>query len=294
MLKIQGLNKTYGNGVQALNQVSLDIPKGMYGLLGPNGAGKSSLMRTIASLQTADSGTISLDNVDVLQQVDHLRQRLGYLPQEFGVYPRTSPLAFLDHIATLKGVINKKERRELVENLLVQTNLWDARKKNMTTFSGGMKQRIGIAQALIGQPELVIVDEPTAGLDPVERRRFHNLLASIGEDVVVILSTHIVEDVSDLCSRMAIMAGGKIQSEGEPQDLMNQMQGKLWRQVVNNNQVDDVRRSVNVLATRRVAGRTEIKVSADEPPPGFDPAQPNLEDVYFATLDKAGFTVDVD
>ena len=294
MLKIQGLNKTYGNGVQALNQVSLDIPKGMYGLLGPNGAGKSSLMRTIASLQTADSGTISLDNVDVLQQVDHLRQRLGYLPQEFGVYPRTSPLAFLDHIATLKGVINKKERRELVENLLVQTNLWDARKKNMTTFSGGMKQRIGIAQALIGQPELVIVDEPTAGLDPVERRRFHNLLASIGEDVVVILSTHIVEDVSDLCSRMAIMAGGKIQSEGEPQDLMNQMQGKLWRQVVNNNQVDDVRRSVNVLATRRVAGRTEIKVSADEPPPGFDPAQPNLEDVYFATLDKAGFAVDVD
>ena len=294
MLKIQGLNKTYGNGVQALNEVSLDIPKGMYGLLGPNGAGKSSLMRTIASLQTADSGAISLDDVDVLQQVDHLRQRLGYLPQEFGVYPRTSPMAFLDHIATLKGVINKKERRELVENLLVQTNLWDARKKNMTTFSGGMKQRIGIAQALIGQPELVIVDEPTAGLDPVERRRFHNLLASIGEDVVVILSTHIVEDVSDLCSRMAIMAGGKILSEGEPQDLINQMQGKLWRQVVNNNQVDDVRRSVNVLATRRVAGRTEIKVSADEPPPGFESAQPNLEDVYFATLDKAGFTVDVD
>ena len=294
VLKILGLNKTYGNGVQALNGVTLEIPKGMYGLLGPNGAGKSTLMRTIATLQSADDGDISLGDVDVLEQVDHLRQRLGYLPQEFGVYPRTSPLAFLDHIATLKGVTNKPERRDLVENLLVQTNLWDVRKKNMTTFSGGMKQRIGIAQALIGQPELVIVDEPTAGLDPVERRRFHNLLASIGEDVVVILSTHIVEDVSDLCSRMAIMAGGKILSEGEPEGLIEQIQGKLWRVVVANTEVDQVRQSVDVLATRRVAGRTEIKVFADSAPAGFEAAEPNLEDVYFATLDQAGYSVDVD
>lgn len=294
VLKIEGLNKTYGNGVQALKGVSLAVPKGMYGLLGPNGAGKSTLMRTIATLQNADSGSVLLDEVDVSQQVDHLRQRLGYLPQEFGVYPRTSPTAFLDHIATLKGVTNKADRRDLVENLLVQTNLWDVRKKNMTTFSGGMKQRIGIAQALIGQPELVIVDEPTAGLDPVERRRFHNLLASIGEDVVVILSTHIVEDVSDLCSRMAIMAGGQILSEGEPQDLIEQMQGKLWRVVVANTEVDDVRASVDVLATRRIAGRTEIKVCAEASPVGFEPAEPNLEDVYFATLAQAGFSVDVD
>ena len=294
VLKIQGLNKTYGNGVQALKDVSLDIPKGMYGLLGPNGAGKSSLMRTIATLQNADSGTITFDGVDVPADVDHVRRRLGYLPQEFGVYPRTSPLAFLDHIATLKGVTSKAERRDLVENLLVQTNLWDVRKKNMTTFSGGMKQRIGIAQALIGQPELVIVDEPTAGLDPVERRRFHNLLAGIGEDVVVILSTHIVEDVSDLCSRMAIMAGGRILSEGEPQDLIEQMRGRLWRLVVANTEVDDTRARVDVLATRRTAGRTEIKVFAEKAPQDFEVAEPHLEDVYFATLDQAGFSVDVE
>ena len=294
MLKIDGLTKTYANGVEALKGISLEIPKGMFGLLGPNGAGKSTLMRTISTLQSADEGQVVLNGIDVATDVTHLRRTLGYLPQEFGVYPRTSPLAFLDHIATLKGIIDKRDRADLVENLLVQTNLWDVRKKNMTTFSGGMKQRIGIAQALIGQPELIIVDEPTAGLDPVERRRFHNLLASIGEDVVVILSTHIVEDVADLCTRMAIMAGGKILSEGEPQDLIGELEGELWRTVVMHDEVDEVRSNVDVLATRRVAGRTEVKTCSQSAPVGFEPASPGLEDVYFATLANAGFSVDVD
>lgn len=294
MLSISGLNKTYANGVQALQGVTLEIPKGMYGLLGPNGAGKSTLMRTIATLQAPDAGTVVLDGVDVQANVDEFRRKLGYLPQEFGVYPRTSPLAFLDHIAVMKGVVNRGERKELVEHLLAQTNLWDARKKHMTTFSGGMKQRIGIAQALIGSPELVIVDEPTAGLDPVERRRFHNLLAGIGEDVVVILSTHIVEDVAELCSRMALMAGGRILREGDPQSLVDELQSRLWRTVVDNHEVDALKAQVEVLATRRTAGRTEVKVCADSSPPGFEAAQPNLEDVYFATLLESGFSVDVD
>ncbi len=294
MLNIAALDKTYGNGVQALKDVSLEIPKGMYGLLGPNGAGKSTLMRTIATLQAPDTGAVSFDGQDVLADVDALRRRLGYLPQEFGVYPRTSPLTFLDHIAIMKGVADKNERKTLIENLLVQTNLWDVRKKNMTTFSGGMKQRIGIAQALIGNPELVIVDEPTAGLDPVERRRFHNLLASIGEEVVVILSTHIVEDVADLCSRMAIMAGGQILREGEPHALISELDGRLWRVVVANTEVEPIRAELDVLATRRVAGRSEVKVHADTPPVGFEPATPTLEDVYFVTLRAAGFSVDVE
>lgn len=294
MLSICGLDKTYSNGVHALQGVSLEIGAGMYGLLGPNGAGKSSLMRTIATLQTPDSGTIQFDGIDVLTQPDALRRRLGYLPQEFGVYPRTSPLTFLDHIAVLKGIALPGERKDLVEQLLVQTNLWDVRKKSMSTFSGGMKQRIGIAQALIGDPSLVIVDEPTAGLDPVERRRFHNLLASIGEDVVVILSTHIVEDVADLCSQVAIMAGGRILAEGDPQSLVASLDDQLWRVVVNNNEVDDIRTQVEILSSRRVAGRTEVKVKAEAPPVGFEPAQPNLEDVYFATLLGAGISVDVE
>ncbi|MEM7099120.1 MAG: ABC transporter ATP-binding protein [Pseudomonadota bacterium] len=294
MLNIQGLTKTYANGVEALKGVSLKVPKGMFGLLGPNGAGKSTLMRTVATLQSADDGTVELNGSDVGADVTRLRRTLGYLPQEFGVYPRTSPLAFLEHIATLKGITDKGDRSDLVENLLVQTNLWDVRKKNMTTFSGGMKQRIGIAQALIGQPELIIVDEPTAGLDPVERRRFHNLLASIGEDVVVILSTHIVEDVADLCTRMAIMAGGNILSEGEPQELIRELEGRLWRTVVTHNEADRVKDHVDVLTTRRVAGRTEIKTCAQAAPIGFEAAAPGLEDVYFATLAQAGFSVEVD
>ncbi len=294
MLEISSLSKTYDNGVQALRDVSLSIPKGMFGLLGPNGAGKSTLMRTLATLQAPDAGSVSLDGVDGLTEVDQIRRTLGYLPQEFGVYPRTSPLTFLDHVAVMKGVVDKKSRKDLVEHLLVQTNLWDVRKKNMTTFSGGMKQRIGIAQALIGDPSLVIVDEPTAGLDPVERRRFHNLLAAIGEDVVVILSTHIVEDVSDLCSRMAIMAGGTILDEGEPHDLIRVLEGKLWRRVEANHEVDDVRAQVSVLTSKRVTGKTELKVRADAAPAGFEAATPTLEDVYFATLREAGFSVDVD
>ena len=232
MLELRAVNKTYANGVQALNNVSLEIPKGMFGLLGPNGAGKSTLMRTIATLQSADTGEVVFNGVNTDGDVDGLRRQLGYLPQEFGVYPRTSPLTFLDHIAVLKGISSRADRHELVEKLLVQTNLWDVRKKSMTTFSGGMKQRIGIAQALIGSPSLIIVDEPTAGLDPVERRRFHNLLAEIGEDVVVILSTHIVEDVSDLCSRMAIMAGGQILREGEPLALVADLRGRLWQRFI--------------------------------------------------------------
>ena len=294
MLKLSGLTKTYGNGVQALNNVSLEVPKGMFGLLGPNGAGKSTLMRTISTLQAADAGTVHFNGQDTAKDVNYLRRRLGYLPQEFGVYPRTSPLAFLDHLAVMKGVTNSKERKALVEQLLVQTNLWDARKKSMTTFSGGMKQRIGIAQALIGQPELIIVDEPTAGLDPVERRRFHNLLAAIGEDVVVILSTHIVEDVSDLCSQMAIMAKGEILRQGEPLDLVAELKGKLWSRVVAKDEADQVRAEVEVLSTRRVAGQLEIKVVGDSQPSGFEPTEPNLEDVYFASLAAAGVDVDVD
>ncbi len=294
MLSIQGLQKTYGNGVQALAGINLEVPKGMYGLLGPNGAGKSTLMRTIATLQSADEGTVSFQDTDVAGDVDFLRQRLGYLPQEFGVYPRTSPLAFLDHLAVMKGVTNRLQRQAMVEGLLVKTNLWDLRKKSMTTFSGGMKQRIGIAQALIGAPELIIVDEPTAGLDPVERRRFHNLLAAIGEDVVVILSTHIVEDVSDLCSNMAIMAAGRILAEGEPLALVAQLNGRLWGKLVGKDEVERVRSQVDVLSTRRVSGRMEVKVMADQAPQGFHSIEPTLEDVYFHTLAQAGLDVDVD
>ncbi|XOV82614.1 MAG: ABC transporter ATP-binding protein [bacterium] len=294
MLEINALHKTYANGVKALDNVCLQIGSGMFGLLGPNGAGKSSLMRTIATLQEGDAGAVIFDGLDIARHPQQLRRRLGYLPQEFGVYPRMSPLTFLDHIAVMKGIAHRAERKHLVEQLLVQTNLWDVRKKSMTTFSGGMKQRMGIAQALIGSPDLVIVDEPTAGLDPVERRRFHNLLASIGDDVVVILSTHIVEDVADLCTRMAIMAAGSILLVGEPQQLITRMQGRLWRVVVANTEVEAIRNELEVLTTRRVAGRTEVKVIGDTPPVGFEPAQPNLEDVYFATLRDAGESVDVD
>ena len=294
MLSISDLSKTYANGVQALRGVSLDIPKGMFGLLGPNGAGKSSLMRTIATLQSADAGSVSLDGVDVQSDVDHLRQRLGYLPQEFGVYPRTSPLKFLQHLATLKGIATAADRNAVVEQLLVQTNLWEVREKNMTTFSGGMKQRIGIAQALLGDPQLVIVDEPTAGLDPVERRRFHNLLASIGEDVVVILSTHIVEDVADLCPKMAIMAGGQILSQGEPASLTAKLDGRLWSKSISAAELENERLENALLSVRRTAGQMEVKVQADEAPPGYVSANATLEDVYFAALMNAGFSVDVE
>ena len=293
MLSIQALDKTYSNGVHAMDAVTLDVPRGMFGLLGPNGAGKSTLMRSIATLQNADSGTVAFDGLDIAANVDELRHRLGYLPQEFGVYPRTSPLTFLDHVAALKGLSNRADRKAEVEHLLAQTNLWDVRKKSMTTFSGGMKQRVGIAQALIGQPELIIVDEPTAGLDPVERRRFHNLLADIGEEVVVILSTHIVEDVADLCSRMAIMANGRILRHGEPQQLIATLRGRLWQCTVAKAGLPELRDRVDVLSTRRTAGQLEVKTVADQAPPGFEPSQPSLEDVYFASLAEAGVDVEV-
>jgi len=291
MLQIEHLSKTYANGVEALKDVSLTIPTGMFGLLGPNGAGKSTLMRTLATLQEPDSGRIELNGTDVRANPDALRRRLGYLPQEFGVYPRVSPQAMLNHLAILKGIGNRAERAGLVERLLVQTNLWDVRKKNLDTFSGGMRQRFGIAQALIGEPALIIVDEPTAGLDPAERRRFHNLLTRIGEDVVVILSTHIVDDVSDLCTRMAIMGNGSILVEGEPAALIGKLEGRLWKQIVPVPEVAMLRERLPIVSTRLVGGRAEIRVVGAERPDSLDPAEPTLEDVYFATLQQHGIDV---
>jgi len=294
MLRIEHLSKTYSNGVAALKDVTLSIPAGMFGLLGPNGAGKSTLMRTLATLQAPDAGQIHLNEIDVLADTDLLRRRLGYLPQEFGVYPRVSPEAMLNHLAVLKGIGDRAQRSGLVERLLVQTNLWDMRRKNLDTFSGGMRQRFGIAQALIGAPELIIVDEPTAGLDPAERRRFHNLLARIGEDVVVILSTHIVEDVSDLCTRMAIMADGRILVEGEPAALIEKLAGRLWKKLVAPGDVASLRERLPIVSTRLVAGRTEIRVVGSERPDSLDAAEPTLEDVYFATLQQHGVNVVLD
>jgi len=294
-LRIQGLSKTYPNGVVALHQIDLEIPRGMFGLLGPNGAGKSSLMRTIATLQDPDEGSIYLDDLNVLENKETLRRTLGYLPQEFGTYPRTSPLVMLNHLAVLKGIGVKGERRELVEKLLIQTNLWDVRKNNIDTFSGGMRQRFGIAQALIGDPRLIVVDEPTAGLDPAERRRFHNLLVQIGQDVVVILSTHIVEDVSDLCPRMAIMGEGRILVEGKPQELIQRLEGRLWKKTVAWSEVAAIKKILPVVSTRMVAGRTEIRVVAESSPDaGLIATRPTLEDVYFATLEQHGVRVEWD
>ncbi len=295
MLTITGLSKTYANSVLALDDVTLQIPTGMFGLLGPNGAGKSTLMRTIATLQTPDSGQITLDGVDILKNKNELRRCLGYLPQEFGAYPRTSPEVMLHHIAVLKGIAERSSRNDLVEQLLVKTNLWDVRKKSIDTFSGGMKQRFGIAQALIGEPRLIIVDEPTAGLDPAERRRFHNLLTKIGEDVVVILSTHIVEDVSDLCPRMAIMGEGRILVEGAPGELTDRLRGRLWRTVVAMDEAPRLRQSLPVVSTRLVAGEVEIRVVAEQEPEGaMTAAEPTLEDVYFATLQQHGLNAELD
>ena len=295
MLKIDRLSKTYANGVQALVDVSLDVPRGMFGLLGPNGAGKSTLMRTIATLQSADSGSISLDGRDVLADPVGLRRALGYLPQEFGAYPRTSPEVMLNHIAVLKGIDDRKQRHGVIEQLLVQTNLWEVRKKSIDTFSGGMKQRFGIAQALIGEPSLIIVDEPTAGLDPVERRRFHNLLTRISEEVVVLLSTHIVEDVSDLCRRMAIMGDGQILVEGEPQLLIDKLRGRLWSKRVSMEDAPVLRRTLPVVSTRLVGGQMEIRVVAEnEPEGGLQGVEPTLEDVYFSTLLGHGLSVEHD
>jgi ABC-type multidrug transport system ATPase subunit len=285
MLKISNLSKTYPNGVEALKGVSLEIPTGMYGLLGPNGAGKSTLMRTIATLQQADSGSITLDDIDVLKEPSRLRRDLGYLPQDFGVYPRISALDMLDHMAVLKGFTIGKERKVVVEGLLQQTNLFDVRKKALAGFSGGMRQRFGIAQALIGDPRLIIVDEPTAGLDPEERNRFLNLLSDIGENKVVILSTHIVDDVTNLCPNMAIINKGRIVSEGKPGDLIDALAGSVWVKTVDKSDVEDHKSRHKVISSHMYAGRYRLHVLASsDPGDGFEPQNPDLEDVYFSTL----------
>ena len=288
MLRLDKLAHVYGNGTRALDGVDLVIPAGMFGLLGPNGAGKSTLMRTIATLQAPTSGSIMFDGIDVIAEPERLRRTLGYLPQDFGVYPRVSAYDMLDHMAVLKGVAGRGERKETVEGLLQQVNLWTVRKKALAGFSGGMRQRFGIAQALIGNPKLVIVDEPTAGLDPEERNRFLNLLGEIGDEVVVILSTHIVEDVADLCPRMAVLAGGRILLEGAPLDLIERTRGHVWQKAIGRGELDDYRARFQVISTRLFAGRTIIHVMHDgSPGDGFDPVAGGLEDVYFSTLDAS-------
>jgi len=285
MLSIKNLTHVYANGTRALDGVDLEVGKGMFGLLGPNGAGKSTLMRSIATLQTPTSGEIRFGEIDVIKGPEKLRRTLGYLPQDFGVYPRVNAYDMLDHMAVLKGIAGKAERKQTVEALLHQVNLWDVRKKAVAGYSGGMRQRFGIAQALIGQPQLIIVDEPTAGLDPEERNRFLNLLAEIGENVVVILSTHIVEDVADLCPRMAILAGGRILKEGSPAQLMGELKGRIWTRTIDRHELDAVKAAHEVISTRLAAGRTVVHVLSDKAPDaGFTPVEGGLEDVYFSTL----------
>lgn len=285
MLIIEDLTHVYPNGTVALDSVDLTVEKGMFGLLGPNGAGKSTLMRTIATLQSPTSGHVRFGDIDVLKDPEALRRTLGYLPQDFGVYPRVSAYDMLDHMAVLKGVSNARDRKETVETLLHQTNLWKVRYKAIAGFSGGMRQRFGIAQALIGDPSLIIVDEPTAGLDPEERNRFLNLLAEIGENVVVILSTHIVEDVSDLCPAMAIICDGKIVAKGAPGDMVGALRGRVWKKTIDKSQLDAYRASHQVISTRLFGGRTVIHIVADnDPGDGFTAVQGDLEDVYFSTL----------
>lgn len=285
MLELSGLNKTYANGVRALDGVNLSIPTGMFGLLGPNGAGKSTLMRTIATLQAPDTGAIGFGDIDILKDPQALRATLGYLPQDFGVYPRMSARAMLDHLAVLKGISNARERKQVVETLLEQTNLTQHAGKAVASYSGGMRQRFGIAQALLGDPKLIIVDEPTAGLDPEERNRFHNLLSEIGENVVVILSTHIVEDVADLCPKMAIMNGGRIVSQGSPDDLIAALSGRVWARIIAKSELPGVRAKHLVISERLTVGKVRVHVLADtDPGDGFEAITPDLEDVYFATI----------
>lgn len=284
MLEIANLSHTYSNGTVALDDVSLSIPRGMFGLLGPNGAGKSTLMRTVATLQEPTSGTIKFGDIDVLAEPDRLRRTLGYLPQDFGVYPRVSAYAMLDQLAVMKGITGKGERKSVVETLLHQTNLWAVRNGAIAGFSGGMRQRFGIAQALIGNPELIIVDEPTAGLDPEERNRFLNLLAGIGDNVVVILSTHIVDDVADLCPRMAVLANGRLQLEGKPGDLIASTRGKVWKKAIKHAELAEYQEKYEIISTRLFAGQTIIHVLSDTQPQGFEPVEGGLEDVYFSTL----------
>ncbi|MEE4201749.1 ABC transporter ATP-binding protein [Erythrobacter sp.] len=285
MLELKNVSHLYPNGVRALDDVSLSISKGMFGLLGPNGAGKSTLMRTVATLQTPTSGKIHFDDIDILAEPEALRRRLGYLPQDFGVYPRVSAYDMLDHMAVLKGIASRADRRDTVETLLNQTNLWAVRKKAIAGFSGGMRQRFGIAQALIGNPDLIIVDEPTAGLDPEERNRFLNLLAEIGENVVIILSTHIVEDVADLCPAMAVLVGGSIRLEGAPRLLIERAKGTIWAKTIERSELDAYRSMYEVISTRLFAGETIIHILCDhDPGDRFRAVDGGLEDVYFSTL----------
>ena len=285
---ISSLSKTYPNGVKALKNVSLTIGNNMFGLLGPNGAGKSTLMRTVATLQDPDSGSIHVDGLNVLTQKNEIRKLLGYLPQEFGVYPKISALDMLHHLAVMKGVTHSKDRKEMIDALLQQTNLWEVRKKALSTFSGGMKQRFGIAQALLANPRLIIVDEPTAGLDPAERNRFLNLLSSIGREVTVILSTHIVDDVRELCARMAIIASGELLLEGTPADALAALKGKIWSKVVStDDELRALESQMHIISTHLVGGQHEIRVYADSNPgEGFRPVESELEDVYFLNLSQ--------
>ncbi len=287
-LEIRDLSKTYPNGVKALKGISLDIPRGMFGLLGPNGAGKSTLMRTIATLQDPDAGSIKLGDIDVLRDKDGVRRVLGYLPQDFGVYPTVNAEDMLDHFAVLKGITRRAERREVVKALLNRTNLYNVRKKKLGGYSGGMKQRFGIAQALLGDPKLIIVDEPTAGLDPAERNRFHNLLSEIGEHVVVILSTHIVEDVSDLCTNMAILCAGQLLLNTTPREALDLLRGKTWMKLIDKSELADYEARHNVIMSRLYAGRLRIHVESDaQPDNSFSAVEPTLEDVYFSTLGRS-------
>ena len=286
-LKINDLSKTYKNGVQALKNVDLTISTGMFGLLGPNGAGKSTLMRTIATLQKADKGTICLNGWDVLNEKDRVRRILGYLPQDFGVYPDVTAEQMLNHVAVLKGLSKKKERKEIVRQLLIQTNLMDVKKQKLGSFSGGMKQRFGIAQALLGNPGLIVVDEPTAGLDPEERNRFLNLLSEISENIIVILSTHIVDDVKELCRQMAIIHLGEVLLTGSPERLINRIKGKIWEKIIKKQEFDAYDSRLSIILTRLFAGNVLIHVLSDAPPdPGFESVRPELEDVYFSTIKK--------
>ena len=284
-LTIQNISKTYPNGVEALKNVSLKIGNGMFGLLGPNGAGKSTLMRTIAALQDSDEGTITVGDIDVSKDKQSLREILGYLPQEFGVYPKISANDLLDHLAVMKGIIDSKQRKAVVESLLHQTNLWEAKDQKLGTYSGGMKQRFGIAQALIGDPKLIIVDEPTAGLDPMERNRFHNLLSEIGENVIVILSTHIVDDVSDLCNNMAIILNGEVHLVGEPIQLIKKLDQKIWKGLIEKSDLVEIEKENDVISSRLYLGKVQVRIFSESPMQnGFEPVSPEIEDLYFATI----------
>jgi ABC-type multidrug transport system ATPase subunit len=290
MLTLKNISKTYPNGTRALNNISLTIPNGMFGLLGPNGAGKSSLMRTLATLQKPDSGEIYLNGINILEQPAELRKTLGYLPQQFGLLPKVSAEKLLNHFAVLKGIASKGERKEITEDLLHKTNLWEKRKHKVGGFSGGMKQRFGVAVALLGRPKLLIVDEPTAGLDPAERVRFLNLLSELGEESVVLLSTHIVEDVAELCTRMAVINQGTILVETSPLQAVAHLQGKIWRKVVDRFTLPALEKIYRIVSTKLLSGQTLIHIYAEEPPPGFEPVPPTLEDAYFCTLNGFAYT----